>query len=72
MRGEGLVYGALCLRQENLRLTMRFFPLVFLLFLILLGSEQVFDLADEAISLLLETTLPGDCFARAGMRGRRG
>ena len=38
---------------------MGLFPLVLLLFLILLGSEQVLDCFDKAISPLLETALPG-------------
>ena len=59
-RGGGRrVHGALRLRQEHLRLTMGFFPLVLLLSLVLLGSEQALDLADNAISLLLEVALPG-------------
>lgn len=58
-RAQG-VYSALCLRQEHLRLTMRFFPLVLLLSLVLLGSEQALDFGDNAISLLLEVALPGD------------
>ena len=50
---------------------MRFFPLVLVfLILILLGSEQVLDLADKAFSLLLETALPREGVTWA--RRRRG
>jgi len=55
---------------SRLRLTMRLLALVLLLFL--LGSEQVFDLTDETISLLLETALPGESVTRARGRGRGG
>lgn len=51
------MYYALCPFWGNL--TVGFFPLVLLL-LVLLGIEQVLDLGDKAISLLLETGLPGE------------
>lgn len=55
--------------DKGKRSIMGLFPMVLLL---LFGGEEMFDLADEAIPLLLEATLPGERVTRTRSgRGRR-